>query len=94
MPLVAFSLKADLKLPYTVFEIQDKLRERGWVVPAYSCSHGAESLAIMRVVVKENFSRDLAEMLVADFLKALAYLDKDHAEEQELIDKVRRVGTR
>jgi len=27
-----------------------------WIVPAYTCSHGAESLAIMRVVVKENFS--------------------------------------
>jgi glutamate decarboxylase len=29
MPLVAFSLKKDLDIPYTVFEIQDKLRERG-----------------------------------------------------------------
>lgn len=29
MPLVAFALKPELKLPYTVFEIQDKLRERG-----------------------------------------------------------------
>lgn len=33
MPLVAFSLKDELNLPYTVFEIQDKLRERGWVIP-------------------------------------------------------------
>lgn len=49
MPLVAFSLKTE-GIPYTVFEIQDKLRARGWIVPAYTCSHGAESLAIMRVV--------------------------------------------
>lgn len=33
-------------------------------------------------VVKENFSRDLAELLVEDFMKAMAYLDKDHREQQ------------
>jgi glutamate/tyrosine decarboxylase-like PLP-dependent enzyme len=33
MPLVAFSLKNDKKLPYTVFDLQDKLREKGWIVP-------------------------------------------------------------
>lgn len=33
-----------------------KWSQPSWIVPAYTCSHGAESLAIMRVVVKENFS--------------------------------------
>lgn len=32
--------------------------------------------------MKENFSRDLAELLVDDFQKAMAYLDKDHKAQQ------------
>ncbi|EWM30087.1 glutamate decarboxylase [Nannochloropsis gaditana] len=92
MPLVAFKLKPDLGILYTVFEIQDKLRERGWIVPAYRCPKGAEKLCIMRVVVKENFSRDLAELLVEDFMKAMDYLDKDHREQQELILKAQKMA--
>ncbi|GAB5036340.1 glutamate decarboxylase [Nannochloropsis oceanica] len=92
MPLVAFALKPNLDILYTVFEIQDKLRERGWIIPAYRCSKGAEKLCIMRVVVKENFSRDLAELLVDDFQKAMAYLDKDHKAQQDLITKAREMG--
>jgi glutamate decarboxylase len=66
MPLVAFSLKDSSK--YTVFDIQDKLRVRGWIVPAYTCPTGAKELAIMRVVVKQNFSCDMADMLLKDII--------------------------
>eukprot|EP01094_Clydonella_sp_ATCC50884_P003892 TRINITY_DN129_c0_g1_i5.p1 TRINITY_DN129_c0_g1~~TRINITY_DN129_c0_g1_i5.p1 ORF type:complete len:499 (+),score=164.85 TRINITY_DN129_c0_g1_i5:99-1595(+) len=59
MPLVAFSLKDSSK--YTVFDLQDRLRGRGWIVPAYTCPSGACDLAIMRVVVKQNFSMDMAD---------------------------------
>jgi hypothetical protein len=51
-------------------------------------STGAESLAIMRVVVKENFSRDLAEALVADFIEAIEALQKDHQQVQEIAHTV------
>ncbi|CAM9164187.1 unnamed protein product [Phaeothamnion confervicola] len=70
-PVVAWALKDTAK--YTVFDIQDKLRNKGWIVPAYTCPDGAEELAIMRVVVKENFSRDLAEMLLDDFVSRFGF---------------------
>ena len=63
----------------SVFDLQDKLRGRGWIVPAYTCPTGATSLAIMRVVVKQNFSCDMAEMLLNDFLHALDYFDSHPA---------------
>lgn len=72
MPLVAFSLKPEVD-SCTVFDIQDKLRCRGWVVPAYTCSRGAESLSIMRVVVKQNFTTDLANLLMNDIKMALEH---------------------
>jgi glutamate decarboxylase len=55
-----------------VFELSERLRERGWIVPAYTLPPDAESVAVLRMVVKENFSRDLAEMLGKDIEGALA----------------------
>lgn len=76
MPLVAFALNDSSR--YTCFDIQDKLRSRGWIVPAYTCCKGAESLVIMRVVVKQNFGYNMANMLVADILKAIDALEQHH----------------
>ncbi|HSK48900.1 MAG TPA: glutamate decarboxylase [Solirubrobacterales bacterium] len=58
-----------------VFELADRLRERGWIVPAYTLPPDAESVAVLRMVVKENFSRDMADMLGADIEGALAKMD-------------------
>jgi glutamate decarboxylase len=74
MPLVAFSLKDTSS--YSCFDIQEKLKGRGWIVPAYTCSKGAESMAIMRVVVKQNFSCQMAKMLVQDILHAVTALEQ------------------
>ncbi|MHB8531290.1 MAG: glutamate decarboxylase [Solirubrobacteraceae bacterium] len=47
------------------------LRERGWIVPAYTLPANAEHVSVLRIVVKENFSRDMAEILARDVGKAL-----------------------
>jgi glutamate decarboxylase len=55
-----------------VFELSEHLRERGWIVPAYTLPPNAESVAVLRMVVKENFSRDMAEILSDDIDRGLA----------------------
>ncbi len=40
---------------YTVFDIQDKLCSKAWIVPAYTCATGAEHVAIMRCVVSRTY---------------------------------------
>jgi glutamate decarboxylase len=47
------------------------LRERGWIVPAYTLPANAEHLTVLRMVVKENFSRDMTEMLSHDVRLAM-----------------------
>ncbi len=51
--------------------ISHLLRERGWIVPAYTLPPNAEHLSVLRMVVKENFSRDMAEMLSGDIAAAV-----------------------
>lgn len=73
VPLVAFSLKDNGQ--YDEFAISETLRRFGWIVPAYTMPPDAQHVTVLRVVVREDFSRSLAERLVADILKVLAELD-------------------
>ncbi|XAR63824.1 Glutamate decarboxylase [Bertholletia excelsa] len=73
VPLVAFALKDSSK--YRVFEISENLRRFGWIVPAYTMPPDAEHIEVLRVVVREDFSRALAERLVGDLNKVVEYLD-------------------
>lgn len=73
VPLVAFSLK-DNSL-HNEFEVSDMLRRFGWIVPAYTMPPDAQHVTVLRVVIREDFSRTLAERLVIDIVKVLEELD-------------------
>jgi glutamate decarboxylase len=73
LPVVAFSLKDDSK--YTVFDISAKLRERGWIVPAYHMAPNAEDLSLLRIVVREGMSHDMADMMVEDIRRTIEHFE-------------------
>lgn len=73
VPLVAFSLKDSNH--FSVFDISENLRRFGWIVPAYTMPADAEHVAVLRVVIREDFSRSLSERLVNDIQKILRELD-------------------
>jgi glutamate decarboxylase len=60
---------------YTVFDISSHLRARGWIVPAYTLAPNAQDVAVLRVVVRENFSRDMADLLAEDLRHTVQLLD-------------------
>jgi len=74
IPVFAFQLKHPGS--YTVFDLSEKLREHGWQVPAYTMPPKVENMAVMRVCVREGFSRDLADMLLADLKSAVEHFEK------------------
>ena len=69
VPLVAFALKDSSK--HSVFEISESMRRFGWIIPAYTMPADAEHIAVLRVVIREDFSRSFAERLVCDLKKVL-----------------------
>ena len=75
IPVFAFKLRDGL--PYSVYDLSDRLLQKGWQVPAYTMPEGAEDVAVLRVVVREGFSRDLADLLLADLRDAVAFLEKN-----------------
>ena len=71
IPVFAFALKEVTN--FTVFDLSERLRDRGWLVPAYTFPQNREDLAALRIVVKEGFSRDLADLLLNDIERHLRF---------------------
>lgn len=71
IPVFAFTLKEGT--PYTVFDLSHKLRERGWTVPAYTMPADITDMAVLRIVVREGFNRDMADMLIRDIKEAVQF---------------------
>ena len=73
VPLVAFSLKDSSR--HNEFEISEFLRRFGWIVPAYTMPPDAQHVTVLRVVIREDFSRTFDERLVIDIEKVMHELD-------------------
>ncbi len=78
LPVFAFTL-ADGIDNYSVFDVSNALRERGWLLPAYTFPKNREDLAVLRVVVKRGFGHDMANLLVDDIKRQLPKLQKQPA---------------
>jgi glutamate decarboxylase len=62
-----------------VFDVSDALRERGWQVPAYTMPPNREDVAVLRVVIRNGFSRDMATLLLDDLKRVVAKLERSFA---------------
>ena len=58
-----------------MFDVSRRLRERGWQVPAYTFPKNREDLAVLRIVVRNGFSHDLAALFLADLERLLPELE-------------------
>lgn len=74
MPALCWSIKKGADVPYTLFDLADRLRTRGWLVPAYSMPANREDLVIQRIIVRHGFGRDMADLLVEDLIRAIKHL--------------------
>jgi glutamate decarboxylase len=67
LPVFAFALAPEVR-NYTVFDVSDRLRERGWLVPAYTFPENRQDLSVLRIVVRAGMHLEMADMLL-DFLR-------------------------
>ncbi len=66
LPVVVVRLKDRSVSNKVVYVLSDLLRQFGWIVPAYPLPAKADGVHVLRMVVKENFSRDMAEKFADD----------------------------
>ena len=77
IPALSWSLKAGVDHPFTLYDLSDRLRCRGWQVAAYSMPVDREDLVIMRILVRHGVSRDLGQLLVNDMQTCVEYFKQN-----------------
>jgi glutamate decarboxylase len=79
IPAICFRIKEGAEPGYSLYDVSDRLRLRGWQVPAFLLAGGASDVTVMRVMCRRGFEMDMAALLVEDFKAALAFLGKHGA---------------
>jgi len=74
LPVFAVELEEGVR-HWSVYHLSDKLRERGWQVPAYSLPADCQERAVLRIVVRAGFSRDMADCLLDDIERAVRWFE-------------------
>lgn len=62
----SWRLKADAALGWNLYDLADRMRTRGWLVPAYSLPDDRQELSIQRVLLRHGFSEELARLFISD----------------------------
>ena len=75
IPAVSWKLKEGVDHGFTLFDLADRLRAKGWQVPAYTMPANREDMAVQRILVRHGFSRDLAGLLMGDYRAAMSHFD-------------------
>ena len=73
LPVFAFRIR-DESAGFTVFDLSERLRTRGWLVPAYTFPANLEHVAVLRIVIRNGFSMDLADLLLSDIQRHVRML--------------------
>ncbi|KKY19125.1 putative glutamate decarboxylase [Phaeomoniella chlamydospora] len=83
LPLVAFRINPEDGYEFDEFALAHCLKERGWVVPAYTMAPHSEKLKLMRIVIREDFSKSRGDSLIFDIKMAIETLKKFDADQVE-----------
>jgi len=73
LPVFAFAVDPAVK-NYTVFDISDRLRQFGWLVPAYTFPANRDDLSVLRIVVRAGMTMEMADHLLTDLHQVTHFL--------------------
>jgi glutamate decarboxylase len=76
IPAVTWRIRDGEDPGYTLYDLADRLRGRGWQVPAYALTGTASEIVVQRVIVRLGVSRDMADLLLSDFREAIDHFRK------------------
>jgi glutamate decarboxylase len=73
IPCFTWRIKKGANPGYTLYDLSDRLRMRGWQVPAFALNGGAADVTVMRVMCRRGFEMDMAALFMQDLKAALAF---------------------
>ncbi len=75
IPVFAWTLRDGYTGKWNLYHLSERLRLKGWLVPAYPMPDDLAPIVVQRIVVRNGLSRNLAESLLSDIREAVEYLD-------------------
>jgi glutamate decarboxylase len=76
IPAVSWVIKDGANPGYSLFNVSDRLRMRGWQAAAYTMPPNLTDVVVMRLLIRHGFSRDMADLLLADVRRSIEHLLK------------------
>jgi len=76
IPALCWKLKEGKEFNFNLYDLSDRLRSRGWLVPAYSMPANREDLVVQRILVRHGTSMDIADLLLDDIKRSLEYFNR------------------
>ncbi|QNI71147.1 glutamate decarboxylase [Cyanobium sp. NS01] len=76
IPAVVWQLQPGTDPGFSLYDLADRLRSRGWQVPAYPFTGALASQAFQRIMVRRGFSRDMADLLLQDIRQAIDHFEQ------------------
>ncbi|ACU77475.1 glutamate decarboxylase [Catenulispora acidiphila DSM 44928] len=76
IPVFAWRKAAGHNPNWTLYDVSDRLRMKGWLVPAYPMPDNLSDTVVQRVVIRNGMSMDLAANLMRDLQDSVDYLDR------------------
>ena len=73
---MCFYMKKEYDPGYNLYELSDRLRTRGWQVPAFSLPADVSDVVVMRVMVRRGVTMDMADLLLHDMERSMEFLSK------------------
>lgn len=83
IPGLCWKLNDPAASPFTLYEVADRMRQRGWLVPAYSMPPNREDLVIQRILVRHGFTRLMAEELLLELQRTVEHLQHSSHRSQQ-----------
>lgn len=75
IPVFAWRLKDGHTKNWSLYDLSDRLRMKGWLVPAYPLADDMADTTVQRIVVRAGLSYDLANALLRDLEGEVSFLD-------------------
>ena len=76
IPAVTWRIADGADLGFNLFDLADRLRTHGWLVPAYTLPADLQAQTVQRVIVRHGFSHELGAHFIADLKRELATLER------------------
>jgi glutamate decarboxylase len=76
IPAVTWRIQQGVDPGFSLFDLADRLRNRGWQVPAYTLTGELSDVPVQRILVRQGVDADLVGLLLDDFKAAITHLQK------------------